>query len=95
MTAEEKAEIKRRTGHATLVLLVLFLYTGWRAFVVYANNGMMAPEDEGCDKLLGMLAGAWGVILLFIFRYSYELVFMELGLALTGAYLFFAPVMGQ
>jgi hypothetical protein len=56
---------------------------------------MMAPEDEGCDKLLGMLAGAWGVILLFIFRYSYELVFMELGLALTGAYLFFAPVMGQ
>lgn len=95
MDAAERAELHRRRGHATTVLMALLLYTGYRAFVAYSNGGMIAPEDEGCDKLLGALSGAWGVILLFIFRYSVELLFIEIGLVIAGGYLFIAPVMGQ
>lgn len=92
MDASELAELRRRRGHSELVLGALLLYTAWRAFVAYSNNGMIAPEDEGCDKLLGMLAGGWGVILLFIYRYSGALVLIELGLAIAGGYLFLMPV---
>ena len=92
--AAERAEASRRKGHATTILAMLFAYTAYRAFVAYSSGGI-TPADAENDKFLGMVSGAWGCILLFIYRYSVELLFIEIGLVAAGGYLFVAPILGR
>ena len=96
MTPEEKenAEVNRRKGHATTILAVLLAYAAYRAFVAYSSGGI-SPTDADNDKFLGMVVGVWGTILLCIYRYSVELLLIEIGLVVAGGYLWIAPIIGQ
>lgn len=92
MTEEERAEIRREKDKASTAVIILAAGMALWAIDVFVDGGYTEqPEHHAMWRMVAILPGVWGVVLLIIFRYSWTNVICALALAISGFYLANAP----